>query len=309
VAGHILGSAYIEFDVAATRVLFSGDLGAPYTPLLQAPKSPYKADILVLESTYGDQDHLGRRTRRMQLKQTVEKALRDGGTILIPAFSMGRTQELLYELEQIIHRSGLPLWEQLDVVVDSPLAAKFNRHYRSLSALWDKEARQRKEEGRHPLAFDHLITVESHADHLRLVQHLQRSGRAAIVIAASGMCSGGRIVNYLKALLPDKRTDLLFVGYQAVGTPGRDIQRYGPRGGYVLLDNERIDINAAVHTLGGYSAHADQKNLVDFVKRMRHKPKQIRIVHGDLSAKRVLQKLLQALVPDAEVLIPGEVMQ
>jgi metallo-beta-lactamase family protein len=107
------------------------------------------------------------------------------------------------------------------------------------------------------------------------------------------MCSGGRIVNYLKALLGDVRTDILFIGYQAQGTPGRDIQTYGPRGGYVALDGKRYDIRAHVHTLSGYSAHADQRNLVDFVRRMRHRPKEVRLVHGDKSAREALADALR----------------
>ncbi|SFG91962.1 MBL fold metallo-hydrolase [Neptunomonas qingdaonensis] len=316
VAGHIMGSAYVEFDAQGERVLFSGDLGAPYAPLLPAPKPPYKADVVVIESTYGDKLHEGRRTRRKLLKSIIERCLKDRGTVLIPAFSIGRTQELLYEIEEIIHRAarknqkndlsrkGSP-WETIDVIVDSPLAAKFTQHYRDLRHLWDAEARKKLASGRHPLSFEQLITIESHGDHLKLVQHLKSSGRPSIVIAASGMCAGGRIMNYLKALLPDSRTEVLFVGYQAQGTPGRDIQTYGPRGGYVFLDNERIDIRAGVFTISGYSAHADQANLVNFIKRIYRKPKEIRVVHGDDEAKEALVKKLQSVVPDAHVWIPN----
>ena len=308
-AGHILGSAYVEFKLGCSspskteRVLFSGDLGAPYSPLLAAPKPPYHTDCLVIESTYGDKNHQDRKDRRAELKRVLTRCLGNAGTVLIPAFSIGRTQELLYEIEEMIHR-GSEDWSQLDVIVDSPLAAKFTQHYRSLKTLWDKEARRKLSTGRHPLAFEQLITIDSHADHQRLVNHLKQSGRPAIVIAASGMCAGGRIVNYLKALLTDDKADVLFVGYQAQGTAGRDIQKYGPRGGYVYLDGDKIDIRAGVHTISGYSAHADQKDLINFVKRMRHKPKEIRIVHGDDEAKLVLKGKLQWLVPNAKVWIP-----
>ncbi len=189
-----------------------------------------------------------------------EHALANQGTVLIPAFSIGRTQELLYELEEIIHRNrerraapGVS-WEDLDIVVDSPLAADFTAGYARLREHWDNEARRKLTAGRHPLAFEQLTTIDDHATHLRSVEYLSRSARPAIVIAASGMCSGGRIVNYLKAMLGDPRHDVLFVGYQAAGTPGRAIQTYGPRGGYVDLDGRRIDIHAGIHTLGGYSA-------------------------------------------------------
>ncbi len=337
-AGHILGSAYVEFDVplaardqrgkASHRVVFSGDLGAPYSPLLPAPKAPYRADTLVIESTYGDRVHESRRQRRAQLQRVIETCFENGGSVLIPAFSIGRTQELLYELEEIIHRverdlarkagRGVSLspdrvsknvWEHLDIIVDSPLAAEFTASYRALKHLWDAEARRKVKAGRHPLAFEQVLTINSHAEHLQTVEYLRKTGRPAIVIAASGMCAGGRIQNYLKALLPDERTDVLFVGFQARGTPGRDIQQYGPRfsqgrsPGYVVLDGERVDIKAGVYTLGGYSAHADQQDLLNFVKRMRHKPSHIRIVHGDDGAKRELQRLYQVLLPEADVVI------
>jgi metallo-beta-lactamase family protein len=161
------------------------------------------------------------------------------------------------------------------------------------------------EAGRHPLAFEQLFTIDSHHAHRKVVEGLAKSGRPSIVIAASGMCAGGRIVNYLKALLGDPRTDVLFVGYQAEGTPGRDIQKYGPRGGYVVLDGERYDIRAQVHTLGGYSAHADRENLLDFVRCMRKKPGEVRLVHGDPDAKRSLAEGLREVLPEAEVWIPG----
>ena len=312
-AGHILGSAYVECEVKAPgeqhRVVFSGDLGAPHAPLLPAPRSPYKADTLVIESTYGDRLHQGRRERSLQLKKVVERALRDDGAVLIPAFSIGRTQEILYEIEGLIHRhgddqAGAHRWRDLEIIVDSPLAAGFTRVYRELRPYWDAEALGRVRAGRHPLAFEQLYTVGDHAQHQRAVNYIKQRGHPCVVIAASGMCAGGRMVNYLKALIGDPRTDILFIGYQAAGTPGRAIQRYGPQGGWVELDGQRFDIRAGVYTISGYSAHADQHNLVNFVRRMRVKPRQIRIVHGDDDAKAELQRQYRALLPTAEVSIP-----
>jgi len=147
-AGHIIGSAYIEIKIDHKIIVFSGDLGAPYTPLLPAPKSPYRADLLVLESTYGDHLHQGRKQRRQILKKVVEKSLKDGGATLIPAFSIGRTQELLYEFEQILHQfKHLPQWQDINIVLDSPMAAKFTKEYRQLKALWDNEAKQKVQSG------------------------------------------------------------------------------------------------------------------------------------------------------------------
>jgi metallo-beta-lactamase family protein len=286
-AGHILGSAYVEVDHNGTRIVFSGDLGASHTPLLPAPQSPEKADVLVLESTYGDRNHESREDRKHRLKVAIDRALKNQGTVLIPAFSIGRTQELLYELEEIIS-------DELPVILDSPLAAKFTAAYRELQPYWDEEAHARLQQGRKPLAFDNLLTVEGHHEHLKMVHHLARSARPAIVIAGSGMCNAGRIVNYLKAMLGDERHDVLFVGYQAEGTPGRDIQRYGPNNGYVLLDGEKHSIRAKVETIGGYSAHADQQGLVGFVAGMRETPKDIRLVHGEEHAKQALKENLEA---------------
>jgi len=308
-AGHILGSAYVECAVDGQRVVFSGDLGAPNTPLLPAPASPERADILVLESTYGDRRHEDRATRTERLRAVIEHALTDGGTVLIPAFSIGRTQELLYELEDLFHSHGadgtMPrdAWQQLQVVLDSPLAADFTAGYRRLRGYWDAEAKQRLQAGRHPLAFEQLVTVDRHEDHRRMVEHLANSRQPAVVVAASGMCAGGRVVNYLKAMLGDPRHDILFVGYQAAGTPGRDIQQYGPRGGYAMLDGRRVDIRAQVHTIGGYSAHADQQDLIDFVTGIPVPPREVRLVHGDAGAKTALAEKLRAAVPRSGIAV------
>ncbi|WP_258189625.1 MBL fold metallo-hydrolase RNA specificity domain-containing protein [Stutzerimonas nitrititolerans] len=408
-AGHIIGSAYVEIDLnypqagESKRIVFSGDLGAPHAPFLMPPQPPERADILVLESTYGDRLHEDRQTRRQRLEAVIEQALQDQGTVLIPAFSIGRTQELLYELEEIIHTRSvgastlantppsetvpassasvgasllansstdrpplatemsatpipplsteeraapilplpsekransdhLPLpsgeragvrgrgtmpeneitaesaevrgetagdtpatnWPELPIILDSPLASRFTAAYRELKPFWNQEARDRVQSGRRPLSFEQLITIDSHSDHQRIVNHLTQTARPAIVIAGGGMCSGGRIVNYLKAMLGDKRHNVLFVGYQAKGTPGHAIQTYGPKGGYVNLDGERFDIRAGISSIGGYSAHADQNGLVDFVTGMQQWPTEIRVVHGEQEAKQILADRLYA---------------
>ncbi|TDA95492.1 MBL fold metallo-hydrolase RNA specificity domain-containing protein [Halomonas marinisediminis] len=304
-AGHILGSSYVEVDVldresgAVERVIFSGDLGAPYAPLLPAPRSPWGCDALVLESTYGDRRHEDRRQRRGRLKAAIDRALTNAGTVVIPAFSIGRTQELLYEMETLIHRAGSRRWRELEIIVDSPLAARFTEVYRELRPWWDAEAHARLRAGRHPLSFENLYTVSSHEEHERTVAYLAESHRPAVVIAASGMVSGGRVVNYLKRMLGDPRHCVLFTGYQGAGTPGRDIQRYGPRGGWVALDGERIDIRARVETVSGYSAHADAHDLLNFVRRMRRPPRHIRLVHGERHAQQALRDSLLAWAAQA----------
>lgn len=317
-AGHILGSAYVEVDLQypeagdKKRIVFSGDLGAPHAPILPAPKAPYKADILVIESTYGDRLHEDRRSRRARLEKVLEHALSNQGAVLIPAFSIGRTQELLYELEDIIHRRALKDsakapssasdpntskataldWTNLPIILDSPLASRFTSVYRELDQFWDAEARARLAKGRNPLAFRNLLTVDSHQAHLAMVNRLTQTAQPAIVIAGNGMCSSGRIVNYLKAMLCDERHDVLFVGYQAEGTPGRQIQRFGPRSGYVEFDGQRYDIRAQMHTIGGYSAHAEQSGLMIFIIGMRKWPSRVHIMHGELETKQKLVMLL-----------------
>ena len=299
-AGHILGSAHVSCRLAGEHItVFSGDLGAADAPILPEPEPPPAADVLVIESTYGDRLHEGRETRQQRLEDALVKALRDKGTLLIPAFSIGRTQELLYELEAIIHRQrGAAMhpfldWDELPIILDSPLASRFTQVYRELEPYWDEEARERLRADRRPLAFEQLLTVDSHEAHMKMVRHLAGTARPAVVIAASGMCAGGRIVNYLKAMLGDARHNVLFVGYQAAGTPGRQIQR-SEQGGSVRLEAETYPIRAAVESISGYSAHGDQQDLLRFAAGIARGPEEIRVAHGDEGAKRALVDKLAA---------------
>lgn len=327
-AGHILGSAYVEVDSyykAGKRhhlTVFSGDLGAPYAPLLPAPRAPHGCDTLVIESTYGNRLHENRRERRERLRSVIEHALQNQGTVMIPAFSIGRTQEILYELEGLIHdartKRGAPDkahstldWTQLQVIVDSPLASKFNDVYRELKPFWDAEAQQRIRAGRHPLSFDNLITINSHEDHQKTVAFLARTRQPAVVLAASGMAAGGRIVNYLKAMLADPAHCVLFVGYQARGTHGHHLQQIGagrvaaPR---INIEGEHIEVKAMIRSIGGYSAHADQQDLLNFVSRMRRWPSIVRIIHGEHKARQTLANAILSLAAargkNIEVLVP-----
>lgn len=309
-AGHLLGSAYVECDLllgqANTRYVFSGDLGSAGNPLLRPLQPPERADVLVLESTYGDRLHPVAGDRLQQLEVAIDRALADKGTILIPAFSLGRTQELLYELEDILHRRALlgveapanggdPFnWSQLPIILDSPLAQRITTVYRELHEFWNEEARARLAEGRDPLGFNQLICVDSHAKHQQVVNYLSSTGRPAIVIAGNGMCSGGRIVNYLKAMLGDARHEVMFVGYQAKGTPGAVIQACEGAEGFVQidLDGRMYEVRLKVITLGGFSAHADQKALLSFSLQGHVPARRIVLVHGEVGAKRALAEAL-----------------
>ncbi|MFK0312817.1 MBL fold metallo-hydrolase RNA specificity domain-containing protein [Pseudomonas sp. NPDC090233] len=315
-AGHLLGSAYVECDVRypgvddTSRVVFSGDLGAPCNPLLRAVKPPERADILVLESTYGDRMHTGRNARRQHLEAAIDRALADRGTILIPAFSLGRTQELLYEIEDILHGKSLlgpgekgrgddPLatldWSQVPVILDSPLAQRITTAYAELHEYWNCEAKQRLQAGRHPLGFGQLVCIDTHAKHRQVVNYLKSTGRPAIVIAGNGMCSGGRIVNYLKAMLGDPRHEVMFVGYQAKGTPGAVIQASEGAQGFVQidLDGRMYDLNLKVMSLDGYSGHADQAGLLSFALEGEQPAREVILVHGEARAKAALAAALR----------------
>lgn len=288
-AGHILGSAYIEIRLPNQEVMvFSGDLGPSNTPLLPDPMPPERADYLYIESTYGDSEHEDITTRADRLKAIIDHSLTDGGAILIPAFSIGRTQELLFDIEQLLHTHQLDA--NIPIILDSPMAMRVTESYRRFKQLWGEEAKERLNMKRHPLAFKQCITVDDHRYHLKLVNRLKSTGEPAIVVAASGMCQGGRIMDYLKALLPDERTDVIIAGYQAEGTLGKDIQA----GAHLVdIDMEEVEIKAQIHTMSGYSAHADQHDLIQFIEGIPNKPKSIHLIHGEPSSQAIFAKLLR----------------
>jgi len=292
-AGHILGSSFIRFDSRRDGIsfLFSGDLGNRNTPLLPDPDLPEPADFLILESTYGNRLH-GDRSQRMQLLAAIlNRSLADGGKVFIPAFALGRTQELLYELDRIFsmadEQKGFPNLKATTrppVFIDSPLGLNITGIYSSLSAFWDEEAHKLIKRGDQPLDFERLYAVDKYRQHEQLLVW----NEPAIIIAGSGMCTGGRIVDHLLAGIEEPRNDILFVGYMAEGTPGREIQAKAKEKGRVVLDGASRSVRAGVHVLSGYSAHADQQGLLDWVATMEGKPRMIRLVHGDQDARRVL---------------------
>jgi len=278
-AGHILGSCFIRFTFPQDpgnnyTVIFSGDLGCTDTPILPDPDPPEACDLLILESTYGDRNHTGRKERIQSLRQILDKALDDNGIVYIPAFALGRTQELIYELDRIKTR--------VPVFIDSPLGLKITKIYADMQSFWDEEAKALKAAGDHPLDFKNLYSVENFRDHRKLME----IKGPAIIIAGSGMCTGGRIVDHLEQGLDNPKNDLLFVGYQAKGTPGRRMME------------RKIPVKAAIHTLSGYSAHADQAMLINWVKSMPEPPKKITLVHGDAHARKALTNALKSLITE-----------
>ncbi|MEZ6087409.1 MAG: MBL fold metallo-hydrolase [Pirellulaceae bacterium] len=289
-AGHVLGSAIFEIETAGgERAVFSGDLGPRYAPLLHEFTSPERADLLVMESTYGDRIHEDRRNRQARLEQVLRHSLSNLGVTIIPAFSLGRTQDILFEMNAIFERiqkqEGRSLMKQVDVIVDSPLASRFTEIYDDMQEYWSEEARQVLKVDDQPLVFENLTTIGDHQEHVSTLDYLVQHNLPAVVVAGSGMCTGGRVMNYLRRLIGDSTTDIVFCGYQASGTPGSYIQRGSE---WVRLDGRKYPIHAAVHQLSGYSAHADQEDLLRFVREFQEPPKKIRLVHGEYQVRQTL---------------------
>lgn len=319
-AGHVLGSAWVSLELGADsygsgqRLIFSGDIGHGESQILMPPTLPGVADVLVLESTYGDRFHGGRGERRRCLQAVISRALADGGTVLIPAFSLGRVQELLFDLASLLNQkeqNDLPIpgqpfidWPQVPVILDSPLGSRLTEAYRNLEAFWKPEARVED-----ALRFPQLLTIDSAEQHHKVVNYLSSTLRPAVVIAGSGMCNGGRIVNYLKNMLRHPRHNILFTGFQAPATPGAVIKAAKGAEGFIAvdLDGQMYDVRAQVHVLDGYSAHADQEGLVAFANAAIGAKGQVKLVHGSSRARSALAKVLSGvLAPDVEIFSGGE---
>ncbi|OGR04436.1 MAG: MBL fold metallo-hydrolase [Deltaproteobacteria bacterium RIFOXYD12_FULL_50_9] len=303
-AGHILGSCFIHLFFPGTpsampgnscySIIFSGDLGSKNTPLLPDPDPPGNCDLLFLESTYGDRLHHDREQRLEKLGLVLRQALSDKGKVFIPAFALGRTQEILYEIARLKSKTNNSSGElaNIPVFIDSPLGLKITAIYSSLSQFWDYEARRLLAAGDDPIDFANLYSSAGFQDHKKL---LEIPG-PAIIIAGSGMCTGGRILDHLAAGLSDPRNDLLFVGYQAKNTLGRALVDQSETNGHgsVTIDVRKIPVKAKIHVMPGYSAHADQLGLVEWVRSMPQPPNEIRLVHGEESARRELWKKLSS---------------
>ncbi len=290
-AGHILGSSSVELASGAARVLVSGDLGRPKSPLLRdyctswSSERPF--DLVVMESTYGDRCHArSPEAIEAELARIIHRALRDGGHILVPAFAVGRTQTLLYHLDRLSTSGRIP---PIPVAVDSPLGIHVTETYERFAELFDDEALERLHRGDDPLDFDRLYAVRRGVDSARL----RELEDPMIILAGSGMCAGGRIVGHLRELLPRPETCVLFVGYQAHGTPGRAIQEAAGRGGSVALEGERVPVRAEVVTLSGLSAHADRDELTAWARALPS-PTTFVLHHGEPDAQRALRDHLVA---------------
>ena len=275
-AGHILGSAIVELFLdergRQRKVVISGDLGQPGRAIVRDPTLITEADVLLLESTYGNRDHKPLTDSLDELVTTLDRTLmNEGGVVLVPAFAVGRTQELLYYLNRLSREKRL---SGLNVFVDSPMAAEVTaitaRHFE----LFDEEARRLAREDHR----DGRSLRLKFTDSVQESMALNRIAGGAIIIAASGMCDGGRIRHHLRHRLPNPHTTVLIIGYQAVGTLGR---RLVDRASSVRIFGEDIPVRAQVVTIGGFSAHADQSALLDWLGHLRAAPEQLFLIHGE----------------------------
>ena len=296
-AGHMLGSSIIELWVnengKQTKAVFTGDLGNNDIPLLSEPTMIEDADYLVMESTYGSRKHERNDEKAEMFLDIVSETIDKRGTVVIPSFAVGRTQEILYELNKIKETKNdeefMRKYETLmkvPVYVDSPLAISATEVFKENMDLFDEETQEEMKKGDHPLEFPGLkFTVT--ADESKA---LNENPEPCIIISASGMCEVGRIKHHLKHNLWNPNSTILFVGYQAPGTLGYSIVNGAKK---VKIFGEEIAVNARIEYLEGYSGHADQDGLMNFIYSFRKKPKQIFLVHGEEESQEVLEQKIQ----------------
>ena len=287
-AGHILGSAIIEIDVEerghSRRLVVSGDLGQPMRPVLQDPVQIPAADYLCVESTYGNRAHRSFAETCDELAEVLRRTLKvDGGNVIIPAFAVGRTQELLFVLADLVRAGRI---DRLDVVVDSPMASAVTELTVRHDDLWDDETREL------------YAWTRQHADrfNLRFVQDVEESMAlnsvrgGLVIISASGMCDAGRIKHHLRYNLGRRECAIVIAGFQAAGTLGRRLVD-GAR--QVTLFREHIPVRARIHTIGGLSAHADQPALLNWLRGFRSPPRRTFVVHGEPTAAAALAEVVE----------------
>ncbi|MBX2859982.1 MAG: MBL fold metallo-hydrolase, partial [Vampirovibrio sp.] len=299
-AGHILGSAIVEVWLTdlerndTRKIVFSGDLGHAGAPILRDPTFVEEADWVVMESTYGDRNHRDWEPTWQELGQVITDARKEKGNILIPSFALGRTQELLYTLKQHYEEWGLDQWQ---IFLDSPMAIRMTDIYSKHPRLFDKEATKTVETGNGDSLFDmpNLTFTQDTQDSIAINQI--KSG--AIIIAASGMCNGGRIKHHLKNNIHRDGCHVIFVGFQARGTKGRTLVDGAKE---IRLWGETLPVKAKLHTIGGLSAHADQDRLVGWFKHFNTNPN-LFLVHGEPETQETLAARIRQETP-ASVEIP-----
>ena len=283
-AGHILGSAITELWITegdkTSKLVFSGDLGVENRPILRDPVKIKKADFLIMETTYGNRLHPENSTSIDELIHITLKTIKRGGSVIIPSFAVGRTQELIYQFNMFYehHPEYADTLGKVYVYIDSPMATTATEVFKKNAQVFDEETKAYIMSGDHPLDFPNLKFTRNTADS----QMLNEDKSPKIIISASGMCEAGRIRHHLKHNLWDSRNSIVFVGYQAEGTLGRMLVEGAKE---VKLFGEPIMVGAEIYNLEGFSGHADQKGLLDWLGGFQKEPKHIFLVHGETQSK------------------------
>jgi metallo-beta-lactamase family protein len=285
-AGHIIGSAVIELvgeqHGKRRTLVFSGDLGPRATPILRDPAVMRHADLVLMESTYGDRDHRPRADTVRELGEILRAARETGGNVLIPAFAVGRTQELLFWFARHFDDWGLAGWQ---IFLDSPMATKVTELYRRHADLFDAHARKALDDGLDPFRLPNLWLITDVQDSIAL----NKRASGCIIVAGSGMCNGGRIRHHLRHNLWRENCHVVFVGFQARGTLGRKLVDGAE---FVSIYGEKIRVRAQRHTVGGLSAHADQSGLAEWYGHFDGQPPVV-LVHGEEHAREALAERLR----------------
>ncbi len=297
-AGHILGSAFIYVealeDGKKVSALFSGDIGKPNTLIICDPAPPLPADYVFMESTYGDREHNMSVDPVTELAEAIKYSYERGEKVIIPSFAVERTQEILYCLHQLSDKDLLP--QDMPIYVDSPLAIRATDVFRKHEDLFDDDAKALLAKGEDPFELPNLkYTMQ--ADESRMLNEMTGP---AIIISASGMCNAGRIRHHLRHNIWKPGASIVFVGYQSVGTPGRKIVE---KAASIRLFGDDIPIAAKIFTIGGFSAHAGQSQLLEWIKPAASQGSHIVLTHGEEGAQNVLAKKIQELY-GSEVFIP-----
>lgn len=294
-AGHILGSALVRFTRAGRSIVFSGDIGNTPEPILCDREGPEGANYIVMESVYGDRVHEGRAERKERLRQVMEETRERSGILLIPSFSLERTQVLLYELNDMIESRVM---HPIPIYLDSPLAARITEVFRRYPELFNPEARDRVAKGDDPFAFKGLTVVGSSQES----RELYRKQNPKVIIAGAGMSGGGRVRAHEKEYLGSKHTTLLFIGYQAPGTLGRRILDGQKK---VKIDGVDVSIQARIERVSGYSGHADREQLLDFVEDAGDSLEKVFITMGEPGSSLYLAQRIKDFI-DVDVAVPKE---
>jgi metallo-beta-lactamase family protein len=299
-AGHILGSAVAIYEVEeggrTVRIGFTGDLGRPRHPILRDPQPIPEIDYLITESTYGNRLHDAVANIKTRLKKIVTETFENGGRVIIPAFSVGRTQNLVYYLSELFLAKEIP---RVKIFVDSPLAINATKVYQNHPSCYDEETRTLIAEGGKPFGFE-LLTYTRKADESKALNHYKEP---CVVISASGMCEGGRILHHLKHGISKRENTILIMGYQAENTLGRKLV---DREKKVRIYGKEYRLKADVQKMNGCSAHADRDEMATYIK---HIPglKKVFVVHGEEEASMSFAAYLMSLKIPSHVPTPGEI--